>query len=496
MRFKLWLSFLLISVLFLGGCELSILNNQASSTVKDKEDQVDAAEEEQEPTYLPPTTSRELDDILKDPGEGRFAGERYDHKKVYKALDEIPEGLKDEEIYGYLLELVGENYRYYAEAFDALEKADYRQDLGDISALKEENGQIKEQEKKINVQILLDASGSMAGKVDGKTKMDLAKKAIQDFAGSLPSHAEVSLRVYGHKGSNSNKDKKVSCASNEVVYPFSTYDKESFQKSLDKFQPTGWTPLAAAIQAAKEDLQSAAGESRENIIYIVSDGVETCGGDPVKEAKSLHQSDIEAVVNIIGFDVDHKGQEELKKVARAGGGTYQTVEDAKSLQKAFQGHVEGLNEANNNAYRRAVNRIDIAYKEDDRQNDQIRKEMLNATKRERSRMNEMLDYVTRKRKADRDQWATIGNWIDHDRWAALSNYANIRWFEVGSTIDNELRSSYIDVQNQWRENGYQIDKADQVTRVRVGGHRIGRVRVPTISTPTFRLPWGAPKPED
>lgn len=58
-----------------------------------------------------------------------------------------------------------------------------------------------------NIAILLDASGSMAQKIGGKTKMDLAKEAVNQFVSSMPEGSNVSLRVYGHKGSNSDNDK-------------------------------------------------------------------------------------------------------------------------------------------------------------------------------------------------------------------------------------------------------------------------------------------------
>ena len=65
-------------------------------------------------------------------------------------------------------------------------------------------------------------------------------------------------------------------------------------------------------------------ENVENIIYVVSDGIETCGGDPVKAAQAAAISGYRAIVNIIGFDVDNAGQRALKKVAKAGGGKYTT----------------------------------------------------------------------------------------------------------------------------------------------------------------------------
>ena len=80
----------------------------------------------------------------------------------------------------------------------------------------------------------------------------------------------------------------------------------------------------------------------ENIIYVVSDGIETCGGDPVKAAKELHQSEIQAIVNIIGFDVDNAGQRALKKVAEAGGGKYTTVNTGEDLRKHLEEEYERL----------------------------------------------------------------------------------------------------------------------------------------------------------
>ena len=148
--------------------------------------------------------------------------------------------------------------------------------------------------KQVNVAILLDASGSMNEKVSGGVKMDLAKQAIQQFAADLPEGTNVSLRVFGHK---EGKSKKESCQSSETVYPLSSYDANSFDSALNKFGAQGWTPLAKAIRDARKrtSLHRHASDGVENIVYVVSDGEETCGGDPVKEAKELHTSDMKAI---------------------------------------------------------------------------------------------------------------------------------------------------------------------------------------------------------
>lgn len=71
-------------------------------------------------------------------------------------------------------------------------------------------------------------------------------------------------------------------------------------------------------------------------MYVVSDGVETCGGDPVKAAEMLHGSDIQAVVNIIGFDVDDSGQQALRAVADAAEGEFTTVDSEEDLESYME----------------------------------------------------------------------------------------------------------------------------------------------------------------
>lgn len=182
--------------------------------------------------------------------------------------------------------------------------------------------------------LLLDSSGSMAANVSDGQKMDLAKSALENFASNLPKQSKVTLRVFGHKGTGGQSDKGKSCQSTETFYSLSNYDKKQFDEALSKFQPSGWTPLALGIKKTKQDLENTSGSKKaENLVFIVSDGIETCGGDPITAAKSLHKSNIEAVVNIIGFDVSDKGQQQLKSVANTGGGDYKTVKTKEELQK-------------------------------------------------------------------------------------------------------------------------------------------------------------------
>ncbi|SFG26719.1 D-amino-acid dehydrogenase [Planifilum fulgidum] len=320
----LWM--LALCLIFVSGCSLLSGKNV---------DQADKNSDEEEVKQA----VTDVEGMLRE-GPGKYAGDKYDEEKVKAELDKLPDNLTADEAYDYLVALLAEDYKPHVKVYDSLDPT-IKTNVKTPGGVNAPKGELP---KQVNVEILLDASGSMAGRVSGGVKMNLAKEAIRDFVSKLPEGAQVALRVYGHKGSNQQKDKELSCKSTEVVYPLGAYDKSSFQKSLDKFRPMGWTPLAAAIEQAKNDLSENTGENVENIIYVVSDGIETCGGDPVKAAKELHESEIQAIVNIIGFDVDNEGQRALKKVAEAGGGKYTTVTTGEDLRKHLEKEYERLAE--------------------------------------------------------------------------------------------------------------------------------------------------------
>lgn len=190
-------------------------------------------------------------------------------------------------------------------------------------------------QEQVNIELILDASGSMAEQVDGQPKLDIAKKVLTNFVDTLPETANVALRVYGHVGSNDEADKAVSCAGTELLYPFQPLDKGKFKTAISSFQPTGWTPIAGSFQKAQEDFAQFTPEASSDFVYLVSDGIETCDGDPVTAAGDLHESAIKAIVNIVGFDVDQAATEQLRAAAERGGGQYYEARSTTELEQVF-----------------------------------------------------------------------------------------------------------------------------------------------------------------
>lgn len=187
------------------------------------------------------------------------------------------------------------------------------------------------------VLLMLDASGSMAARMGGSTKMQAARDALTAFVDRLDGDVQVALRVYGHTGNNTPAGKPESCRGTALVHPFAALDPARFRAAVGSFEPQGWTPIAAALQAAASDFP--AGPGGNNVVYLVSDGEETCGGDPSAAARALRASGIAVTVNVIGFGVDAKAAAQLRPIAEAGGGEYLSANSAADLTRLFNERV-------------------------------------------------------------------------------------------------------------------------------------------------------------
>ena len=83
----------------------------------------------------------------------------------------------------------------------------------------------------------------------------------------------------------------------------------------------GYTPISLVLEKSAGDLkgETAAGS---RVVILVSDGKETCEGDPCAVAKALAAADASLVVHTIGFAVDVAARYQLQCIARVGRGTY------------------------------------------------------------------------------------------------------------------------------------------------------------------------------
>lgn len=250
----------------------------------------------------------------------------YENLRAKFDASDIPEPLPPERSYERRLADFGEDYGECGQETTASTgTCEKPASLGD-----------RDLKQNINVQLILDVSGSMQEEVGGERKIDVARRALIDFIGTLPETANVSLRVYGHVGTSAKFDRERSCASSELVMPFQKLDRTTFSETINSFEPGGWTPVAGSLEKAREDFSALDPATNSNFVYLVSDGVETCGGDPAAAASALAADDIKAEVNIVGFDVDPEAARQLERAARGGGGEYYDASNSTELDQVFR----------------------------------------------------------------------------------------------------------------------------------------------------------------
>jgi Ca-activated chloride channel homolog len=178
---------------------------------------------------------------------------------------------------------------------------------------------------------ILDASGSMLGRVGKEEKMAAARRVMKESIAKLPDNAEVGLIAYGHRRKND-------CADIEVLSQFKPIDKQGLGVQIDALKPSGMTPITNSLQQAFEVVRAQQANGAVTVV-LVSDGLETCQGDPCKLAADAKKAGLNFVLHVIGFDVGKISVAQLECVAQAGGGLYLGAQNADELSAALAGAV-------------------------------------------------------------------------------------------------------------------------------------------------------------
>ena len=183
-----------------------------------------------------------------------------------------------------------------------------------------------------NIVLVLDASNSMNTVLGGQTLITTAKGAVSELLNTLPAGTNVGIIVYGYRLPKTNPK---SCADIQQLFPLtplSTAVRDQMIAGVQKITAQGLTPLAAALTQAEGMFNNASGK---RVILLLTDGVETCGGDPVAIAAKLKALTPPIELDIVGFAVTAQARDTLTKMAQSTGGKYRDVSKAKDLFAAL-----------------------------------------------------------------------------------------------------------------------------------------------------------------
>tara|TARA_R110000868_G_scaffold102358_1_gene281872 strand:+ start:11346 stop:13220 length:1875 start_codon:yes stop_codon:yes gene_type:complete len=178
------------------------------------------------------------------------------------------------------------------------------------------------------VGVILDASGSMLQRIGTERRIEIARQTLMDLVtDTIPAGTGFALRVFGHRETDSCRT--------DLEIPLGPLVPASASATISGVNAMNLarTPLGRSIELASSDLADATGE---RMLILLTDGEETCDGDPAAAIQGLRDLGWDIRVNIVGFAIDDADlQSDFRAWAALGNGEYFAANDAAELEAAL-----------------------------------------------------------------------------------------------------------------------------------------------------------------
>lgn len=157
---------------------------------------------------------------------------------------------------------------------------------------------------------------ALVSQVGGRRRMDDARSAASDFIDALPPKVEMGIASFSS-----------GCGAKIDLSP--TTDRGRAKAILEGMRGDGPTPIAESLRLMREAFGSGANDASRTII-VITDGHETCKGDPCAEAQQLASLYKNLKIHVI----DVTGASGLQCLATATNGTIAKAGDLQELKAA------------------------------------------------------------------------------------------------------------------------------------------------------------------
>ncbi|MFW6124331.1 MAG: vWA domain-containing protein [Acidobacteriota bacterium] len=116
-------------------------------------------------------------------------------------------------------------------------------------------------------------------------------------------------------------------------------NRAQLSSSLESLKAQGYTPITYVLNLAVKDFPDE--EDQQSTIILVSDGKETCEGDPCVTAKELKEKgDVDLIIHTVGFGVDSVTKQQLECISEVTGGQYFSASNTDELIEMLKKAVE------------------------------------------------------------------------------------------------------------------------------------------------------------
>ncbi len=173
----------------------------------------------------------------------------------------------------------------------------------------------------------------MLQQMGGERRIDVAREVLTSLVSeSLPPGTPLALRVFGHRTPDA--------CQTDLEVPLAPLQRERVTRLIAGIEAKNLarTPIARSLELSAQDL---AGVQGQRLVLLITDGEETCEGDPAAVVQQLRDDGIDIRLNIVGFAIDEATlREDFESWARLGGGRYFDAGSSDELATAIRASLQ------------------------------------------------------------------------------------------------------------------------------------------------------------
>ncbi|SHJ28894.1 Ca-activated chloride channel family protein [Hymenobacter daecheongensis DSM 21074] len=179
--------------------------------------------------------------------------------------------------------------------------------FGPGQALRAQNAE-PEKPRTTRILFVLDASGSMMAPWEGRPRWDVARGLLSKMVDSLNAYPnlQLGLRAYGHQHPNSENN----CEDSRLEVPFAPKNAKAIKARLSTLKAQGNTPITYSILQAASDFPP--DKTSRNVLILITDGLESCKGDPCATSVALQRKHVFLRPFIIGLGAERDFGKQLE----------------------------------------------------------------------------------------------------------------------------------------------------------------------------------------
>jgi len=180
----------------------------------------------------------------------------------------------------------------------------------------------------VYLEIIVDGSGSMWGKIGDTYKIVMVRDAVIEFLGTTPEGVHIGIRDFGSKAQG-----KGDCKNTRLIQPIMKNNTVELINSVSTINPVGKSPIAYAVSQAFLDFEDT---SQKRLIILIADGGDDCNRRACQWLINEIKGSKNIAVHVVGLDVAKNWEsKQLECFASNYGGTYTDVNSGNTIVTAI-----------------------------------------------------------------------------------------------------------------------------------------------------------------